>query len=198
MSEDLDWLEGGEATLSATDGVAAKFETVPVRDLTKRDLSAATGYPLKKLDALCRAGLPAKPGASKRGGLRFELPAVIEWLAEQRAAERAGPEDESLAGAKRRLANAQARRAELENQKREGELAESSVVLEWVENSYAAVRARLTSLETEIPGLSDDQQERVRDVIHDVLQGISEAAYRRAREHETAEAKLDSESQKQK
>src|SRR5689334_6727787 len=97
-----DWLEGD---------ASADSESVPLRDLTKHEVSLATGYPLAAIDRLVRLGLPHRPGASKRAGLRFDLPAVIEWIAEHRAASRGGPDD-STAAAKRRSALAYARRQE--------------------------------------------------------------------------------------
>ena len=120
MTEDLAWLEGPPAVADAL--------VIPVHGLTKRELSAATGYTIKQIDKLCREGLPCRTTGSNRGGLRFDLPVVIEWIAAQREAEAAGDTDGTLAEAKRRFALAQARRVELENAKAEGRLLDTEVV----------------------------------------------------------------------
>jgi phage terminase Nu1 subunit (DNA packaging protein) len=153
-------------------------DTVPTRNLTKHDLSRATGYPLKEIDRLVRAGLPARPGASKRDGLRFpSLAGAIEWIAEHRAAERAGPDDESTAGARRRLALAKARAAEIANAERVGQLCDTEFLTAWIAAAYGGVRDRLLGLSSEIAGLTEDQRHAVEEAVDSALTDISDEAW---------------------
>jgi phage terminase Nu1 subunit (DNA packaging protein) len=158
-----DWLDGGDAPA-----------VVPVRDATKREIADATAYTLTKIDALTRNGMPSRATASKRDGLRYDLPAVIEWIAEHRAAQRGGAGDTSQ-GAKRRLSIAQARLKEIEIEKAEGDLIAIDEVLQCIGQRYGHTRQRLLSLPTEIAGLTVDQREALADAIHNALTEISGA-----------------------
>lgn len=181
-AEDLDWLE-------VPDG-----ESVPTRNLTKHDLSRATGYNLKTIDRLVREGLPARPGASKREGLRFStLATTIEWIAEHRAQERAGPEDQSTAGARRRLALARARAAELANAEREEELIPIELLTRWIEAAYSDTRERLLGLSGEVPNLSEEQRHAMDRAINGALEEISSEAWARASRVRSLEKGIEAE-----
>jgi phage terminase Nu1 subunit (DNA packaging protein) len=170
------WLEGEPPIIALS---------VPVANLDKRELCAALQYSPSRLDRLIRLGLPCRKGSSNAAGYRFDLAAVVEWIAEHRAAERAGPEDQSIAAAKRRLALAQARRAEMENARREEELVEADAVTKWANGAYSAARSRLVALESELPFLNQEQAEALRSAVDEVLAGISADAYERARSLES-------------
>ncbi len=123
--------------------------TVPVNGLTKRELADATGYPLNRIDKLVREGLPAIPAQSKRAGLRFDLPAVIEWVAEHRAAQRGGADD-TTAGAKRRLAIAQAEKLETANKVAQGEFFVAAEVRASITENIARIRESLLTIPTRV------------------------------------------------
>ncbi len=161
-AEGDEWMEG--------DVPAA--ETVPVRGLSKRDLASATGYTLSQIDKLCRAGLPARAGASKRAGLRFDLPAVIEWIAEHRVAQQGG-DGEPLHVVKRRLAAAQARRVELQNAERERELVPLDEFCSWIGQRHGEFRTRILSIPTQVHGLTDDQRDELEQAVWSALADLS-------------------------
>jgi len=176
-AEDLSWLEDGEAALSDTPIVSDSGVSAPnYANMTKRELCAALDYNPAKLDRLIRLGLPGRKGASNAAGYRFTLAEVVEWIARHRAIEAGGGDDNSLAAAKRRKALADARRAELENEEREGELIQAEAVLQWIVDNHTRFRTRLESLETEIVGMSSEQQHALRDALHSALIDISEQA----------------------
>jgi len=165
---DTDWLEGRESAVG---------EAVPTSNLTKRELCAALGYSPARLDRLIRLGLPCRKGANNAAGYRFDLPSAVEWLCQHRAEERAGPEDESVAGAKRRLALAKAKAAEIENAVTIGQLVEADFMNKWIAAAYGGVRDRLYSLSSEIPGLTADQRQIVEDCVDAALTDVSDKAW---------------------
>jgi phage terminase Nu1 subunit (DNA packaging protein) len=178
MSDD-DWLEHGPPC-------------VPVHGLDKRDLSLALDKPLKAIDKMVREGLPVRSTGTKRGGLRFDLPTVIEWIAAERAAA-VGGDGNSVTDAKRRLAVAQAGLKELERAKLEGELFPVKVFERLVSDIYTKFRARLQSLPLEVTDLSQRQHAQFEEAIHDALSDISAVRFSEALELEFVEAEPESE-----
>jgi phage terminase Nu1 subunit (DNA packaging protein) len=179
MTDDDSWLEAPTAT------------TIPVRSLTKRELADATNYTLTHIDKLCRAGLPARPTASRRQGLRFDLPEVIEWLCAHRAATQGGGEGETLAEAKRRIAVAQAEVKELERARLKEEFLPTDLVMKLIGDYYTVFSRRLQNIDSHVFGLTDKQRTELQDATYDLLAEISEGKFAEAMGLDGGESELE-------
>jgi hypothetical protein len=151
MADDDAWMDGG----LADDG---EGERVPVRLATKAELSAATGLSVVQLDRLVRDGAPvARRGASRKEGLRFNLPDFIAWYVERVASRRAAAGD-GYVSAKERAAVALATLREYEIAKKQNELIPVDDVIGFIERWGAQVKKGVLELSSEISLLSVAQR----------------------------------------
>ena len=163
QAEDLSWLD------PPADGPVL----VPTHGATKRELAAATGYSLKTIDKLCREGLPARSTGSKRGGLRFDLPIVVEWIADQRAADCGGVGD-TYAEAKRKAMLAIAEKRQIEAKRLAGELIQMTEVHGLVNEVFSELRDGLLLLSSQLMMLSTEHRFELDRAVNGLLQTVSE------------------------
>jgi len=149
-ADDDDWMEGAAAD---DDG-----ERVPVRLATKAGLSAATGLSIIQLDRLVRDGAPvARRGASRKEGLRFNLPEFISWYVERVASRRAAA-GVGYESAKERAAVALAEIRELQIAEKHKTLIPVDDVIGFIERWGAQVKKRILELSSEISFLTAAQR----------------------------------------
>ncbi len=164
MSDD-DWLEQGEM--------------VPVHAATKHHLSAATGLTLAQIDRAVRDGAPvARRGASRKEGLRFDLPTFIAWHVERQAARHAAAQS-GFVSAKERAAAALATIREFDIQERQRALVAVESVRAWIQKRYVETRDRVLRAATQVIGITSDQREELDAALHDALMEISTGAAQR-------------------
>jgi phage terminase Nu1 subunit (DNA packaging protein) len=155
------------------EGEAPDADSIPVYGLNKRQLAAAFNVSLKTINRWCLEGLPSRSSGSRKGGLRFDLPAAIEWRRAADLAEQGG-DGESLADAKRRNAIAQAYARELANAEREGRLIEMESVRAIINDVYGDVRERIITLSGRVPTLDPGQRDQIDAAANDVLAELAD------------------------
>jgi hypothetical protein len=158
MTEDLSWLDGGAP------------ELVPIYGMSKRQLAAALNVNPKTINKWLLDGLPARQGASKREGLRFDLPAVVEWLRAQERGEEGG---NTLAEARRKAMLAIAHKRRLEAEKLAGNLVPLDIMERYVVERSVQFRQRLLHVGQETLGLTPQQYEDIETAIRSALEDFS-------------------------
>ena len=141
--------------------------TVPVIGLTMAELATATGFSLKRLEQMIRNGMPvaAKPGATKRSRRRFDLPAVIGWLASS--------EQDPMTAAKQRKAIAEAERMEFQNRKAAGDLVALKEVRSELAEGMALLRNNLLAISARMTNQTDEVRAEVKAAIIDSVNSFS-------------------------
>jgi hypothetical protein len=157
--EDLSWLECG----------AEAPELIPIFGLTKRQLAAALNTNLKTIDKWCRDGLPARSIGSKRGGLRFDLPIVVEWLRDQERGD-----NDTLSDAKRKSMLAIAKKRDLEARKLAGELYPIDLFERYIVQRATVFRQRLQNIDLAVFDLTAQQRDDIRVSMDSALRDFAE------------------------
>ncbi len=167
MADDDDsWLEGGLA--DDDDG-----ERVPIKLATKAELSAATGLPITSIDRLVRDGAPvARRGASRKEGLRFNLPEFIAWYVDRVASRRAAA-GAGFVSAKERAAVALATLREFEVQQKQKALIGVDDVRAWLEKCCGEFKRAVLDLPSQIDSLSAPQRIQLDDAVRQLLADLS-------------------------
>jgi phage terminase Nu1 subunit (DNA packaging protein) len=176
MRDDDDWLEGGAADETLVpNGDKGSGELVPVALATKAQLAAVTGLTITAIDRLVRDGAPvARRGASRKEGLRFDLPAFIGWYVERVASRRAAAGD-SFVSAKERGAVALATIRELEIAEKQKTLIGVADVASWIEKRHGEFRSAVLGLPSQVQSLSEAQRSDLEEAVWHVLADLSGA-----------------------
>lgn len=127
-----------------------EFEPAPAGDgdhliLNKGGLAELTGLTIKQIDAARREGLPVHRPARRGVELLFHAPTVIRWLLDR------ARQTDGLEAARRRQADAVARRAEAQADKITGELVDLETVTSAARDAAAVWRGELLSLPARCP-----------------------------------------------
>ena len=168
MADDDAWMDGGLA--DDDDG-----ERVPVKFATKAELSAATGLSIVQLDRLVRDGAPvARRGASRKEGLRFNLPEFIGWYVERVASRRAAAGD-GFVSAKERAAVALAELRELQIAQMHKTLVGVDDVVAFIERWGGEIKKGILTLPSQIDSLSTAQRVQLEEAARRLLVELSGA-----------------------
>lgn len=138
-ADDTDWLDG------------------PPR-LSKRELADLSGLAPAKIDALVRAGMPARPGTSRRAGYSFDLKEIFPWLV-------ANGQEDALAAARQRKVEAEAEKIEQANLKAAGELVSIVEVRSEIADGISALRSHLLAIPSRLVDQSEEVKAAVRQEI---------------------------------
>lgn len=115
--------------------------SVPIRNLTKRELASATGLTIKNIDGLLMRGLPNLRARSNRGGARFDLPAVFGWITKAASGSVAAKDAVALRGAE-----ARAGLKEIELAEASGRVVSIEAVTDALGERLALVRSRIAAM----------------------------------------------------
>jgi phage terminase Nu1 subunit (DNA packaging protein) len=138
--------------LSAADfeGVGRPRIESPFNGLTKEELASATGFTVNQITGFARDGMPGMKAKGKTGVWRFDLPAVVQWLANK------SDGGDELSEAKRKTAESKARMSELDLQEREGKLVDADHVNKIFDDFTARVQSDLMTVCARHPAARDD------------------------------------------
>lgn len=166
------WDDTGPAPEPGSDQEPAA-EAVPIHGLSKRQLAAALGKPLRTVDKLCRDGLPCRSAGSRAAGLRFDLPVAIEWIAAHRAAEAGGEASDALAQAKIAKAKAEAAKLERANAQAAGELVPLAELEREIAEGMAALRSTLLAIPARLTEHAPEMRASVKAEIVAAINGFA-------------------------
>lgn len=114
----------------------------------KYGLARFTGLTLKDIDAAVRDGLPTHGERRKGAPLQFSVPECVQWLLARN--------DDPLASAKRRQAEAVARKRESEAARIDGTFVEMEIVTAAIKDNVARFQSELESIPAKCPPDSRD------------------------------------------
>lgn len=122
------------------------FEGEPEPDsalLDKHGLAAMTGFTLKQIEGFAREGMPTQGRAGRGAKLKFSVPECVQWIVAR--------SDDPMAAAKRRQAEAIARKREAEAGKLEDAFVEIATVEQAIRNGVAKFQSELASIPARCP-----------------------------------------------
>ena len=176
-TDNFDWLEGqphGGALKRShkAEQQPEPGEVVPVHWATKADVAAVIGLTLVQVDRLVRDGAPvARRGASRKEGLRFDLPRFIEWYIGKQVERRATAGD-GLASAKERAAANLATMRDLDIAERQKKLVPTALVQTYLETLVSKFKGAVLQLPTQL-SLDAACREELDGAVHSLLADLA-------------------------
>lgn len=161
------------------------FEFEPTRDepqvqtarglvVNKSTLAKWSGLSPMTIDKLLADGGPIISKGTRKQGWQINTADFFAWYVRRKVEEVTDdPESASFDVAKRRDKESQTRLRDLQIAKLEGELVPIADVERWVAENYGVVRSRFLAVESQVPGLTDDQLNLLRAAIDDAFADVS-------------------------
>jgi phage terminase Nu1 subunit (DNA packaging protein) len=142
--------------------------------LNKSKLAEFTGLSPMTVDRCIADGAPIIGKGTRKQGWQINSAAFFGWYVRRKVEEQTDdPDAGNFDIAKTRDKEAQARLRELQIAEKEGELVPIADVEKWVAESYGVVRSRFLAVESQVPGLSDDQRDSLRTALADAFADVS-------------------------
>ncbi|WP_354098236.1 terminase small subunit [Bradyrhizobium sp. S3.2.12] len=137
--------------------------------MSKIDLARAFGFSDTHVDQLYDAGAPFVERGGPGRPWKIESAAFIPWYIKRK--QDAATND--FGRVKTREMTARAKQRELKVADLEGQLIPTVEVVAYLADANSTIRARFAAIESQVPGLSDEQREQLRSAIADSIEGLS-------------------------
>jgi phage terminase Nu1 subunit (DNA packaging protein) len=142
--------------------------------VNKSTLAKWSGLSPMTVDKLLADGGPIISKGSRKQGWQINTADFFGWYVRRKVEEVTDdPESGSFDVAKRRDKESQTRLRDLQIAKLEGELVPIVDVERWAAEKYGVTRSRFLAVESQVPGLSDEQRDLLRAALVDALADLS-------------------------
>lgn len=130
---------------------------------SKTDLARVLGFSDTHIDQLCNDGAPVIQRGGPGRAWKIDSAAFMDWYIKRKQA--AATND--FGRIKTHVMTLRARQRELKAEDMENRLVPAVEVAAYLRGAYVAIRRRFAAVESQVPGLTDEQRQQLRSAIAD-------------------------------